>query len=1355
MTNLSEASTKASYRSFVKRLVASAVLINLLLGILAGMSLYHQLSQDEADAVVTTNNICQILEQNITATFREGDQALLTIKDEYEQQLAAGALNENKLNNLITKQHSHLHQFDSLRIADANGTITYGIGVQAGSTASASDRDYFVRLRGEALTGLVMAKPVLGKISKKWVLIIARRLNRPDGSFAGVVYGAVLLESFSKMFTTINLGQGSVISLRDDGMGLIARHPETDLTGKAIGQRPVSKELQKLLAEGRTEASYYTPTGSDNIARMVTFRKFAEYPLYLIVGISREVYMADWRGDLAKSSFLMLLSIIVTTIAVRMVCRARQEEHNALERLVHQEEKYRIVAENTLAWEFWLDPKGHFAYTSPSCKQLTGYDADDYYSDPELFVRIVHPDDKEMFITHRHDVQRGDGDQEFLEFRIVRPDGSVLWFEHVCQPIFGKDGSFWGNRGCNRDITERIRAEHELQETQQQLANIIDFLPDATFVIDNDKKVIAWNRAMEEMSGVSKEQMLGQGDHAYTIPFYGERRNQLLDLLDINDEELASKYRQVVRKGETLFAEVEAPFLCNGKGAFLWASGAPLYSADNKRIGAIEIIRDISDKKKIEQDLLQAKHAAESSSRSKSEFLANMSHEIRTPMNAITGMAYLALQTNLDSRQMDYVTKIQQASESLLGIINDILDFSKIEAGKLELESIPFELSDLFEHLATLTGGRAEEKGLEVMFSLPVDLQLTLRGDPLRLGQVLGNLASNAVKFTERGHIIIAVEQAGPFENDVIPLTFSVQDTGIGMNNEQLAFVFEAFSQADNSITRRYGGTGLGLSIVTRLLRLMDATLEVESEPGRGSTFLFTIRIAVAEEQRQKQTDIPDDLRGLRVLVVDDNAAAREILSTMLTAFDFRVISVDSGDAALTEIRSAAAESDPYALVLMDWMMPDMDGFEAMRHIRGDRALIQPPAIIMVTAFGNDNLRKQVLQLEKTAFLTKPVQPSTLLNATLELFCKRGRQTPRQKYLSATHITGLQQISGARVLVVEDNSINQQIACEILEQAGISVKIAGNGREAVAAFEAGEKFDAVLMDIQMPVMDGYEASRRIRQIRNFSEIPIIAMTAYAMASEREECLASGMNDHVAKPVNPQALYASLITWIPPKSIGVDVETSPAADVQEEFKDDDTLPVSLPGLDIDTGLMRAGGNRQLYRKILCDFREQNLSVIEDLHSALKGNKHENMFSLLHSLKGLSATIGATTLAATVAEFERAITAGAGDAGSELISKLERQLAEVFEAVVTLGETRQSRETDITVKPLPKDELEALMKGLHESLNNNSLGAKKLFEGIKPHLCQPDRDKIGKHIDRLDYENAMTKLERTAHSLGVNL
>jgi PAS domain S-box-containing protein len=949
------------------------------------------------------------------------------------------------------------------------------------------------------------------------------------------------------------------------------------------------------------------------------------------------------------------------------------------------------------------------------------------------------------------------GEKEFnTEFRVLWPSGEVRYIRALAKVLRDADGKPLRMVGTNWDITDRKLAEEEMEKTSVRLLLATQAGGEGVWDYDILQNQLVWDDQMYALYGITRD-TFGGAYESWRAGVHPE------------DVERGDKEVQMALSGEKEFNTEFRVLWPSGEVRHIRAQARVLRDADGKPLRMVGTNWDITERKRAEEEMQETNrqleeataHAnemaaqAEAASRAKSDFLANMSHEIRTPMNAITGMAYLALQTNLDPRQYDYVSKIQQAADSLLRIINDILDFSKIEAGKLELESIPFKLGDLFDHLATITSGRAEEKGLEILFSLPVGFRQTLLGDPLRLGQVLGNLAGNAVKFTEKGHVIIAVELAGALENNSIPLTFSIQDTGIGMSSDQLTLVFEAFSQADNSITRKYGGTGLGLSIVNRLLALMDSSLKVESEPGRGSRFSFTVHLPLAEEPLQKPADMSENLMGLRVLVVDDNAAAREILGSMMTSFRFNVTAVDSGGAAVAEIHAGALSGDPYSLVLMDWMMPEMDGFEAIRRIREDNTLVQPPAIVMVTAFGGDELRRQVLQLEKTAYVTKPVQPSAMFNTILELFGIGERQSVRYRRANILQMDGLKRIRGARVLVVEDNTINQQVAREIIEQGGILVSIAGNGHTAVALIEAGEEFDAVLMDIQMPDMNGYEACRIIRQSRSAEELPIIAMSAHAMAEDREKCLAAGMNDYVSKPVNPQELYTSLITWIKRDITEPPFNDQSQSSVRQREKHSN-LPASLPGLDVASGVMRAGGNRRLYCQILADFKEQNRNVVEELRTALECSDSGRAAAIAHTLKGLSATIGAMSLAATVSDLEQAVKADAGDTCSVLFSRLEQQLAELFESVSILKAAQLFSETDDTVvTPLPQDEFEALIRTLHESLRNNSLGARKYVELLHGQIGGLEWKELNKYTSQLDYEKAADVLERIAKQGGFNL
>src|SRR5210317_979761 len=551
-------------------------------------------------------------------------------------------------------------------------------------------------------------------------------------------------------------------------------------------------------------------------------------------------------------------------------------------------------------------------------------------------------------------------------------------------------------------------------------------------------------------------------------------------------------------------------------------------------------IKDLNDARlamlNMMEDLDEARNQAEDATKAKSDFLANMSHEIRTPMNAIMGMAHLAMKTDLTAKQYDYLKKVDISAKSLLGIINDILDFSKIEAGKLDMESVDFQLEDTLDNISTLVGIKTQEKGLELLFKTDPSVPRALVGDPLRLGQILINLSNNAVKFTDTGEIVVSTELVKK-DGAQVTLEFSVQDTGIGMTEKQAAKLFQPFAQADSSTTRKYGGTGLGLTISKRLAEMMGGEIWVESEQGRGSIFSFTANFGLGKERAIKQYKPASELRGMKVLAVDDNATSRSIFQEMLESFSFEVSVATSGEEGITELE-AANEDKPFELVIMDWQMPGMDGIEASKRIKQHKDLSKIPAIVMVTAYGREEVMQQVEEVGLEGFLLKPVNPSMLFDTIIQAFGEAVPETSRVVQRKEQEAKALENIQGARVLLVEDNEINQQVAKEILEGAGLNVSLANNGQEAVNAVKENN-YDAVLMDVQMPVMDGYTATKTTRKweggMRNKgkAQIPIIAMTAHAMAGDEDKSLQAGMNGHVTKPIDPDQLFAALQKWIKP------------------------------------------------------------------------------------------------------------------------------------------------------------------------------------------------------------------------------
>jgi two-component system sensor histidine kinase/response regulator len=638
------------------------------------------------------------------------------------------------------------------------------------------------------------------------------------------------------------------------------------------------------------------------------------------------------------------------------------------------------------------------------------------------------------------------------------------------------------------------------------------------------------------------------------------------------------------------------------------------------------------------EHLAEAKQKAEEATEMKSMFLANMSHEIRTPMNAIIGLSHLALKTSLSAKQRDYVGKIHGAGTSLLSIINDILDFSKIEAGRLDVESTAFNLDEVIGSVTMVTAQKSHEKGLEFLAHVASDVPERLVGDPLRLGQVLTNLVNNSVKFTERGEIHLQVGLSSRTERDV-QLAFCVRDTGMGMTPEQSAKLFQPFTQADMSTTRKHGGTGLGLTICRRLVELMGGRIWLESIPGEGTAFHFTLPFGIATTAEERRV-VPERFARLRTLVVDDNAAARDILREALSTLAKHVDTAVSGLQAVAAVRQEDAAGEPFDVVFMDWRMPEMDGLEASRRIKADQTLTKPPAIVLVTAFGREEVREEAERLQLDGFLLKPVTKSMLVDTLVQVFAKEPDTDVPDERVPVETGAQAQRLRGARILLTEDNEINQQIAIELLEQAGARVEVANNGREAVERMSAtGDEpgIDIVLMDLQMPEMDGFQATAKLRSDRRFERLPIVAMTAHATTEERQRCLAAGMNDHIAKPIDPDQLIATVARFCQ----GAGTRDEDAGQRRRAAQtDDDGLP-SIDGLDARDGLSRVGGNHALYRKLLRQFIDRHANAIAETGDALAAGDIARAERTAHSLKGVAGNIGAIRVQGAAGRLERHI------------------------------------------------------------------------------------------------------------------
>jgi len=727
---------------------------------------------------------------------------------------------------------------------------------------------------------------------------------------------------------------------------------------------------------------------------------------------------------------------------------------------------------------------------------------------------------------------------------------------------------------------------------------------------------------------------------------------------------------------------------------------------------------------------------AEEATRTKSDFLAHMSHEIRTPMNAIIGMSRLALMTRPDARLSNYLNKILGAGEHLLGIINDILDVSKIEAGKLSLENAAFDLNDLLDHLSSLTAVKTDARRVELVFRLTGNVPARLIGDPLRLGQVLINLTGNAVKFTERGEIVVAVEVLER-DADTVKLHFSVTDTGIGMDEKQLSRLFQSFSQADGSITRKYGGTGLGLSISRQLVEMMGGTIKVSSRPGAGSRFSFSVVLGVGNADMPEALSPVAALHQLRLLVVDDVEAAREALAGMLASFGIKADTASSGEQCLAMMAQAVQAGAPYEVVLMDYLMPGWDGVETIRRIRADARFPTPPSILMVTACTRERVLQEEGQVIMDGFLTKPVGPALLYHSLLQVMRPGLKAAP-----AATLPRDLSGLAGARVLLVDDNANNREVAQDFLEAGRIVVDVAVHGGEAVRMVQERD-YDVVLMDIQMAEVDGLTATRRIRAIPRLRELPVIAMTAHAMAGDRDRSLEAGMNDHITKPIDPDLLFRALRKWIPAGALAGRAEQAAA-------------PAAL---DMQRALASADQQYHLVVKRANSFLRGYQSGPQIIRQALDSSDFDTLQTLAHNLKASAAYVGATGLSAQAGEIEHVLREGRHDLASTLAPGMAATLQFVLDdlshlAPAAAAEAQPAQES--------RPGLAALLRQLDALLRADDARAEDALLALQARLpagAVPEAHRalaaVRQAVDEIEYDAALVSLAALAQALGIEL
>ena len=1199
------------------------------------------------------------------------------------------------------------------------------------------------------------------KLSK---IFLQARMGHTGETYAFDKNGRILFESrFRAQLEKIGLikeGEQEIFNMRltDPGGNLLKGYKPRLPKEK----RPLTLAVANAV-KGKNGSNMYGYRDYRGVKVLGCWKFFKPLDIGFVSEIDEDEALAPYYADKKIILFILGITVFLSTLLVvllmwssemskKRLIQAKDEweeiANKRMERIKEAELQSTLLLESAGEGIFGVDSEGKITFINPAAVQILGYTPEEMIGkDVHELIHHSHPSGEPYppELCPMWDSCRNGKKHEIENEVLWRKDGTPLPVRYVSMPIVNKNNrKILGAVITFSDISERIKFENELRK----LSGAVEQSPASVVITDKEGNIEYVNKRFEEMTGFTLEEVLGKNP-------------RILKADGVFPSEYYRNLWETVTSGNRWFGD-----LCNKKknGELFWESAAisPVRDTNGNITHFLAVKEDITHKKEAEKMMAKAKEAAEQATKAKSDFLANMSHEIRTPMNAIIGMNHLLEKTGLNAKQLDYVKKIGRAAYSLLGIINDILDFSKIEAGKMTIENIEFDLDDVMINLANLAGEQAHKKGLEFIFDIAQDVPRRLIGDPLRLGQVLLNFVSNAIKFTEKGEVLVSIRLTEQSDKKV-ELLFTVKDTGIGLTEEQQKKLFRSFTQADTTTTRKFGGTGLGLAISKKLINMMGGDVGLKSTPGVGSEFYFNVKLEIPEKSEKKEKEAAKILHHMSALIVDDNAIACEVLEAYIHNFFGEIMIVHSGEEAIEIVNSELKRNRIFDFIFMDWKMPGMDGLETAEQIRLNTQIkgLTPPHIIMVSNFSTESCMKQAEEKQIDAYLIKPITQSLLLDTIMNILGENHRSDDSHDKYDANE--NLHPFNGETVLVVEDNAINQEVALGLLEEFNIKADVADNGKIAVDILEAkGEDYyKVILMDLQMPEMDGYTATEYIRKKLKFVRIPIIATSADAMAGVRERCMSIGMTDYVTKPINPKELHNALAKYLKVS------ETENRNAVHETECRPDRIP-DIPGLDINTALERVGGSAKTLVNILKKYYSNYQEIDKKIETEIDNGNFETAEKLAHTIKGVSGNISAEKLFKISVKLDNMLkemmktsekhteTAHTHDI-KQCLDEFGTENRKLIEAIKSSGIISQKHKDNKQENKaaLSESELKEKLSKLAGLLDECDSDAEDALQELIQKTADQELEKIAELVSDYEFDDALEQLKKYASEKNISI